>query len=1632
MSMISYEERIIRIEPQGRSLSRQGRSVDEQPQRRRRSSSTGYITMTITPTRRSFSRHVSIVLLLQLFLQVVMESPIGSTCTSCAGSICMTAAAAAAAMVTTTTSTSTGLDVADNSTTTTTHVSSSSSSASSPPTTTSTLVPTTTTTVPSSSSSSSFGQEQPQQHNRIPDIMLNRPENTCLHIQDIEQVNTGQLYEILQHLKRSPIIHNLQINLQPHCIFSPLQPSKLTKAKVSSTTTASSSSTTTTASTSATLVDPTPNTIPTTTTTTTPIFDTDASSSNSKKNSTSGNQPTNSNNDKNDSDDTDSYQCSGTTVLQDELDDDTEPLCSIQQTQQHIPNQQQLFSSSTATTKEGSSSSSSSLSSSTKIPLASTTSTTSTTAATTSSTSINTDSKNDSKDGDDDDASYQCSGTTVLQDELDDDAEPLCSIQQQQLLLPGSPFSTKDSLATTTTTETTTANTKTPTTTAQSLFQNRRTKAKRSYQSNVLHQLQRTGFTSQAQQDTFTWHDVTDTVLTEVGSTSSSRSRSSSNPNQHRRNQNEFIPKSESHQRIEKRLPQLPTKVEEENDDDEDEEYFWKDMCSALWNGQNRHATMINLALNPERNTGYNGTHIWRAIYDENCIVGSNGRDNDVIVEEMCYEERVLYRLLSGLHSSTTISIAKHYYPPSKKKNRTSWEANPTYFMEHVYYNPEYIRNLHFTYVVLLRALSKASTFLYQYDFHNAAYRDFINDDNTMESDIQQEADMVMTQKLMRRLLDSSILQSCHSVFMAFDESLMFQEENYTVRHENMTTIFPNLAHPNHMSSPTSYSSNQRMDVTLLRQNFKGVFQNVSSILDCVQCQQCKLHGKLVMLGYGAALKILLHPKGSKVPLPELEHNEIVALINTVIKFSESIYDVRELTNLYVVQEQMRQSFVRDDNGTIVVVPTKKATESIPSLNPSVVVPSITAPNRRFLVDDNTPPAKDAIKASQMGSSDFMIEWVDVAVQVIATLGRLKRITDTREEELIQLVFQRDINLLILVKYYHDNLDKFLRLSQSTIGRIGVSANAAAMPSSVTDRMPDAIVVGSGLAGMATTLNMLDRGGRVVIIDKEHVLGGNSGKASSGINACCPPNSTNQKDSMDLFWNDTFRSAGTSAQNELITTLISKSADAVSWLQSRLGVDLSLVAQLGGHSTHRTHRPKNGMVGAEIIYAIQRAIKAYTKDKQVTILTDTKVTKLLTDDHGAVIGVEYVSSDRNATSLPTQLYAPNVVLATGGFASDRSEGSYLSQYRPELMKMPATAGPFSTGDGIKLALELGAATIDMDKVQVHPTGWVDPTDPDNRSKILAGELMRGVGGILLNATGQRFCNELGTRSYVTNKMLSHDPVFARTGNWSLNATVPTFTLLLSSSAAADGKKHVDLYTHKGLLKRLDGLDELAKWMKLPSDVVSRSLKEYQGDASNGIDIFGKQTFKGILAQNLQDEIFYAGTVTPVLHYCMGGISIDATGSVLNGSGEIIPGLHAAGEVSGGVHGINRLGGNSLLECTVYGTIVGQKLPIHSTTPTISAYTDQTQNEVPVGSSTSKESKIITTTELQRHNTSEDCWIAIHGIVYDMTNFAEEHPAGAQSIHELAGLDGTDAFAAVHNPNMLEDFDEEIVGVYKTS
>lgn len=192
----------------------------------------------------------------------------------------------------------------------------------------------------------------------------------------------------------------------------------------------------------------------------------------------------------------------------------------------------------------------------------------------------------------------------------------------------------------------------------------------------------------------------------------------------------------------------------------------------------------------------------------------------------------------------------------------------------------------------------------------------------------------------------------------------------------------------------------------------------------------------------------------------------------------------------------------------------------------------------------------------------------------------------------------------------------------------------------------------------------------------------------------------------------------------------------------------------------------------------------------------------------------------------------------------------------------------------------------------------------------------------------RFCNEIGRRDYVTDKIFSLDDTYAKTKLWSAEREAPLVYLLLSEEGASTIAKHVEFYVWKGLLTKVTGIKALSDFTSLTEDMLKTALMGYASAAKQGMDDFGKSSFFAVpnIADGNDEITLYVGKVEPVLHYCMGGVKINTDGQVLSRSGgSIIPGLYACGEVTGGIHGENRLAGNSLLECTVYGRIIGEKI-----------------------------------------------------------------------------------------------------------
>jgi flavocytochrome c len=471
-----------------------------------------------------------------------------------------------------------------------------------------------------------------------------------------------------------------------------------------------------------------------------------------------------------------------------------------------------------------------------------------------------------------------------------------------------------------------------------------------------------------------------------------------------------------------------------------------------------------------------------------------------------------------------------------------------------------------------------------------------------------------------------------------------------------------------------------------------------------------------------------------------------------------------------------------------------------------------------------------------------------------------------------------------------------------------------------------AIVLGGGLAGVSAANTVLECGGRVVLLDKSSFCGGNSTKATSGINGA---NTRSQRmqghfDSNEIFVADTLR--GGAKKPELAKVLCENSGPDVEWLMDKFDLDLSLVARLGGHSQPRTHRGKERFPGMTITYAlIQMLEKIAENTDRAKIICKAKATKYLTNSRGECVGVEYEIGGKKL-----QEHGP-VIVCTGGFGADFTENSLLAQHRPDLMHLPTTNGEHCTGDGIKMGMALGAKTIDLEWVQVHPTGLVKPDDADAKVKFLAAEALRGVGGVLLDGNGKRFANELGRRDYVTGEMWKNKP---------------PFRLCLNKAAANEIHWHCEHYKGRGVMKYFASGADLAKEIGCPASVVEQSFREYteigykqvngagaspeKGDPSAPFDAygggkswdkFGKKFFHNLPVD--ASDNFHVAIVTPVIHYCMGGLEIDVNSLVLGPTGKAIPGLYAAGEIAGGVHGNNRLGGNSLLDCVVFGRVAGR-------------------------------------------------------------------------------------------------------------
>lgn len=433
----------------------------------------------------------------------------------------------------------------------------------------------------------------------------------------------------------------------------------------------------------------------------------------------------------------------------------------------------------------------------------------------------------------------------------------------------------------------------------------------------------------------------------------------------------------------------------------------------------------------------------------------------------------------------------------------------------------------------------------------------------------------------------------------------------------------------------------------------------------------------------------------------------------------------------------------------------------------------------------------------------------------------------------------------------------------------------------------DVVVVGGGGAGLSAAIAAKEKGANVVLVEKMLMLGGNTNYATAGINAA---NTKLQKklgieDNAELFYNDTMKGGKNVNNPELVKKLTTDSANIIDWLTER-GADLSEVVFTGGQSAKRTHRPAGGQaVGPVIVDAL-----AETAEKDgIDVRTESEVTKLIkTGDKVTGVEVKHKGETYNIT-------AKAVVMATGGFGAN---AKMVAEYKPSLEGFGSTNSPAITGEGIKMVKAVGGDLVDMTEIQTHPTVV-------HKKTAMITEAVRGEGAILVNREGKRFVSELETRDVVSKAELE------QTGK---------SAFLVFDQEVREKLGAINGYVRKGFTVEGATIEELAGKIGVDAKGLVETMAKYNGYVKAGED---KDFGKTALPRELVKAPFYAIEISPAVHHTMGGVRINTNAEVLTADGKVIPGLFAAGEITGGVHGANRIGGNAVTDITVYGKTAGE-------------------------------------------------------------------------------------------------------------
>ena len=446
----------------------------------------------------------------------------------------------------------------------------------------------------------------------------------------------------------------------------------------------------------------------------------------------------------------------------------------------------------------------------------------------------------------------------------------------------------------------------------------------------------------------------------------------------------------------------------------------------------------------------------------------------------------------------------------------------------------------------------------------------------------------------------------------------------------------------------------------------------------------------------------------------------------------------------------------------------------------------------------------------------------------------------------------------------------------------------------------DVVVIGAGGAGFSAAITAKNAGANVVLLEKMPAVGGNSLISGAEMNVAknwVQPKLGINDDSPELHAQDTFKGGDGKGDMKVINVMTHEALDAAKWCRDYLGVrfeDDNLFF-FGGHSRKRALIPV-GHTGTEFIAKFQ----AKADELGIPVITNMKAEELIKDKDGRVVGVKATMDGSEYTFNAKG----GVVLATGGFGANPE---MVKKYNPKIdERFKTTDAPGSTGEALYMAERAGAELVNMGYIQTYPI-----CDPLSGAIELIADA-RFDGAIMLNQEGKRFVEELQRRDVLSEAILNQTGQYC----WVLwNDNIGK----ISNTVKAHANEY-EAFTKQGIMTTCDDLKCIADFTKIPFDQLQKTVKRVSDMAGKGND---KDFNHRAGLMDMQQGKYYVIKAVPSTHHTMGGVRINEKAEALTAEGKVIPGLWAAGEVTGVTHGTNRLGGNAYTDIIVFGRIAGE-------------------------------------------------------------------------------------------------------------